>query len=124
MTKEELTHLKNTLEQEKKAILDEITKIAHKDPLVKGDYEANITPSDPSDTSDEKADKVNEYEINRAVEHDLQTRLKQITMALEKIASESYGTCSNCRSPIEDKRLQAIPTAFHCINCAQKIQLI
>jgi DnaK suppressor protein len=30
-----------------------------------------------------------------------------------------YGFCTECREPIDEKRLEAVPTADTCINCAR-----
>ena len=43
--------------------------------------------------------------------------IRDIDAALMRIADRSYGTCSDCGAEIDEKRLQAYPTARRCIDC-------
>ncbi len=43
--------------------------------------------------------------------------LQFIGEALERIEDETYGLCVHCESPIQPKRLQAVPWAIYCIQC-------
>ncbi len=60
-------------------------------------------------------------EIQHASERDLaicsvdrdSTLLRQVTGALRRIHSGSFGTCPNCESAISPKRLTAVPWALH-----------
>ena len=45
------------------------------------------------------------------------TLLGQVTDALERIASGSYGVCIACENAISLKRLAAIPWAALCLEC-------
>ena len=42
-----------------------------------------------------------------------------IRNALRRMESGDYGFCVSCRAPIERKRLEAVPTADRCLECAQ-----
>ena len=46
--------------------------------------------------------------------------LAQIEIALARITDGTYGTCENCGEPIPKTRLQAIPYARQCVECARK----
>ena len=46
--------------------------------------------------------------------------LEQIEIALARIADGTYGTCENCGATIPKPRLQAIPYAMRCVDCARK----
>lgn len=46
--------------------------------------------------------------------------LNDIEIAIGKIESKKYGECEQCSKKIDNKRLEAIPWAQLCINCAQK----
>ncbi len=124
MTTDELTQLKELLERERSALLADLEHNGIKNPLIKDDYQTRIEPSDPSDTADEKANNISDFEVNMAVNHDLEARLHEITATLEKINAGVYGNCANCGSPIHVKRLEAVPTAVHCLDCATKAQLL
>ena len=45
--------------------------------------------------------------------------LRNVRMALNRIADESYGTCLECEDEISPKRLQALPWAALCITCQE-----
>ena len=43
--------------------------------------------------------------------------LESIDAALERIEGGRYGKCVNCGQPIQEKRLEAVPWARHCLRC-------
>ena len=47
--------------------------------------------------------------------------LVEVEAALKKIASGEYGMCEICESPIKEARLQALPWARLCIQCADHV---
>jgi len=46
--------------------------------------------------------------------------LNMIDDALKRIRKEEYGTCANCQEEMQQKRLEAVPWAKHCITCQEK----
>lgn len=124
MKPDELHKLEEDLLAEKKEIMEELAKIAHENPLIKEDYQTNMASSDPSDSSDDKAQKVTDYERDRAVEQRLELRLRDINHTLNQIKAGSYGSCTKCKGEIPAQRLHVMPTATTCVNCAQKANLI
>ena len=44
--------------------------------------------------------------------------LREVELALQKMKTGEYGICENCANPIREVRLQALPWARLCINCA------
>ncbi|NQV57552.1 MAG: TraR/DksA family transcriptional regulator [Rhodospirillales bacterium] len=44
--------------------------------------------------------------------------IKEIRAAIRRIAAGTYGTCTTCRRPIGEQRLEAVPYTAKCINCA------
>ena len=44
---------------------------------------------------------------------------KAIETALDLLNSGEYGTCQDCRDPINPKRLEAIPWTTLCIHCRE-----
>ena len=50
------------------------------------------------------------------------TILNQIEAALKRIDSDDYGVCANCQEELQQKRLDAVPWAKHCINCQEKAE--
>lgn len=53
--------------------------------------------------------------------HDrLQETLADVRRAEEKIAESTYGTCDRCGRDIAPERLEALPWATLCIECAAR----
>ena len=56
--------------------------------------------------------------IDSHLEERGQKTLRDIEVALERLATGSYGICHSCEEEIESARLKALPTATLCIDCA------
>lgn len=124
MDPQDLQRLKKELEEEKIKIEAELESFADKNPVVKGDYQARFPLTDETDTLDVKAHSVTGYEEERAIEQNLEMRLKEINETLKKIEAGTYGICVKCLAPIEEKRLMAVPAARFCFPCAKMARLI
>ena len=48
--------------------------------------------------------------------------LNLIDEALKRIRAEEYGSCANCEEELQQKRLEAVPWAKHCITCQEKME--
>ncbi|MBI4459917.1 MAG: TraR/DksA family transcriptional regulator [Acidobacteria bacterium] len=46
--------------------------------------------------------------------------LQLIQEALDRLEKGSYGTCAACGGEMQQKRLDAVPWARHCIECQEK----
>lgn len=42
-----------------------------------------------------------------------------IDQALERIEAGTYGACVHCGQPVQEKRLEAVPWARHCLDCQE-----
>ncbi len=51
----------------------------------------------------------------------LQTRLRKLDDALDRLMSGSYGNCSNCGKWIEDTKLDFDPAIAFCLGCWERI---
>ena len=49
-------------------------------------------------------------------------QLRQVDAALQRIELGAYGLCDVCGEPIAQKRLEALPVATRCIQCADSAQ--
>ena len=47
--------------------------------------------------------------------------LREISDALHRIETDSYGICMECEEPISTKRLNAVPWARYCVTCQEMI---
>jgi RNA polymerase-binding protein DksA len=48
--------------------------------------------------------------------------LEEIAAALERIKQGTYGLCEDCQGSIPKPRLQAVPYARYCVDCARKLE--
>jgi DnaK suppressor protein len=57
-----------------------------------------------------------------AVSENETRQLQLIDEALQRIEDEEYGTCQNCSTEIQPKRLAAIPWARYCLSCQELVE--
>jgi len=50
---------------------------------------------------------------------DLQEALGDVDDALGRIEQGTYGSCERCGNPIAEARLEAMPAARRCLDCAK-----
>jgi DnaK suppressor protein len=48
--------------------------------------------------------------------------LNLIDAALKRIEADDFGLCANCQDELQQKRLEAVPWAKHCITCQEKME--
>ena len=65
------------------------------------------TSADPNT----RADRIEDYENNRAIVNQLEVRLAEVRAALAKIDAGTYGICEVSGEEIEEERLRANPAA-------------
>ncbi|MEK7582945.1 MAG: TraR/DksA C4-type zinc finger protein [Patescibacteria group bacterium] len=122
MDQQHIQQLTKTLLEEKAKIEAELSRIAVKNPNIKGDWTSVPQDmADPADSLDEKAQTVTNLEERRAIEQSLELRLKEIAAALQQLDAGTYGICTDCSKPIHEKRLAAVTTANLCMDCASKV---
>ena len=67
---------------------------------------------------EERANLLANDEVLEAIDaHDRQD-LVAIRDALARMKQGSYGRCETCQAPIGARRLEALPFATHCMDCA------
>lgn len=114
-----LNELKNSLEQEHDRLVGELQSIAKRDPNMKGDWDTVFPQFETPQTGEygshgkmeEEADQVEEFEVLLAAEHSLESRLLEVTRALERMGQGTYGVCAKCKKEILLDRLRANPAA-------------
>jgi DnaK suppressor protein len=115
MDKKILDELKEKLEEQKKSITKELESFASEDPNLKHNWDAKYPNREDGDKDDE-ADEVQEYDNMLSLEHSLELKLKDVNIALEKMAENKYGICEKCGKEIESQRLEVAPEARLCIK--------
>ncbi len=116
MDKKFLKEIKERLEKEKTAIEKELEGFAKKDPKLKGDWDSLFPQFDKGDL-EEAADEVEEYSTRLPIEFSLELKLRDISLALEKIEKSRYGKCEKCGKLIPKDRLKIFPEARACNKC-------
>ncbi len=68
----------------------------------------------------EQAAQMESDEVTADLEHAAILEAERIKVAVSRIDAGSYGECERCGGEINPKRLQALPYATECIDCASK----
>jgi|SRR4051794_5761693 len=63
-----------------------------------------------------------EREKDMAIEESLRLLLEQVNAALVKVDDGTYGQCDRCHKPIAPGRIEALPYATLCIECAERLE--
>ena len=111
-----INECKALLEKERKLLVEELTTIADPDPAMKGDWHARFPKFEVVETSSSSGreieqDEIEEYEMRLAEEQSLESRLLEVSKALERIQKGTYGTCKKCGKAIPIDRIKANPAA-------------
>ena len=78
---------------------------------------ADVTQEHSGDSAEQAQEREND-EVVDAIGNETAQSIRVVTAALERIADGSYGLCENCGEEIAEGRLEAIPEATRCVNCA------
>jgi RNA polymerase-binding protein DksA len=81
------------------------------------EIDAELREPDSADAEDRATEQEGDEVLERLGESALQEST-DIRNALKRIEIGTYGTCTACGDPVGEKRLEAIPWAAKCINCA------
>jgi DnaK suppressor protein len=82
------------------------------------DEMTDIVDQHPADAASE----IFEREKNMTLVQTLQESLQTVNEALHKFDNGTYGLCEECGQPIPEKRLRALPSATHCVECQAKME--
>ena len=113
----DLEFFRKKLEEAKARLEGELGTIAHRNPDAPEDWvvtppDLNVARSDKN----EAADQEEELENAASIEYNLESRLRDVNEALEKMRQGKYGICAVGGEPIDEKRLRANPAAITCVN--------
>ncbi len=110
-------HFKKLLEKEKHLLETELKSVGQINPSNPKDWEATAPKEEVlGGDFEEVAEKIEGYEENTAILKQLEIKLNEVRSALGRIDTDSYGKCSVCGKEIEEKRLEANPSATTCIE--------
>jgi len=120
MDKKVIEKIKKDLLASKKQLTEDLIRVTKKDSHVEDERQAKFP--DYGDKTDESVQEIDEYTTNIATEKVLESSLRDIDNALDRIAKGTYGICKYCKKEIGEKRLMARPVANTCIACKIKLQ--
>ena len=103
--------LRAELERERDELRQRLADLGFADGGAGLDYDQNF--ADSSQVTAERGEA-------EALANTLRETLTEVEHALEKMDSGSWGLCENCGKPIAAPRLEAMPAARFCIDCASK----
>lgn len=120
MDKKIIEKIKNDLLARKKQVEEDLKSFTKKDKHENDEHHAEFP--NYGDKSDENSQEIDEYTTNLATEKVLESTLRDINNALDRIEKDTYGICKYCKKEIGEKRLLARPVANTCISCKTKLQ--
>lgn len=120
VSEEVLKEIKKDLLSRREQILAELKSVTRKDEHEKDAHRAEFPEF--GDKPDENAQEIDSYSTNLATEKILESSLRDIDNALERMAKGTYGVCKYCGKEIGEKRLLARPVASACVECKSKLQ--
>src|SRR4051794_20834239 len=110
MTKDKLKKFKKIFEAQRKAIL-------FNDRIMREDFEV---------CADDRYDEIDQAttDMEQSMRMRLRNReilyIKKVDEALTRIDEGTFGECTECGEDIELRRLEARPTATHCVGCKEE----
>ena len=99
--------LKRELEQRLAALQDRLASIKR-----------DVTQPHSGDSAEQAQEREND-EVVDAIGNETAQSIRIIQAALDRIEAGTYGECENCGEDIGNARLEAIPEATRCVNCAE-----
>lgn len=112
ISSQQITIIRNILEEEKQRLITIIHHTKEKQPT----GELSSYDNHPADMGSELYEKESDLAINAHVKEELQ----KIEEAIQAMKEETYGRCKECGKNIPYERLEAVPTTLYCINHTQQ----
>lgn len=110
MDKTFLENMKAKLLEQKKTLLDSLADQSE-------DMKNLVKTVESGDEADVAADVIDRQLLTSIGTQDA-IRLQQIENALDRINQDKYGRCLKCGKEIPEERLEVLPYALMCIQCA------
>lgn len=70
------------------------------------------------DSGEQAVEREND-EVLDGLDTHVRAEIESIDRTLARIAAGTFGTCASCASPVDGRRLEALPTAELCLACAE-----
>lgn len=107
---------KKILEEERQTLTKQIAALKKDDPFADPEHASDNAAVD-TDVREQVGHDTIEAEVK-----DLEKKLADVDLALEKIEKGKYGVCERCGKEIPAARLAILPEARYCIDCEQALR--
>jgi len=121
MQRAELEGFRSQLDQMRKRLSGEVTQHSDEAMHAQGGEASGSLSNAPLHMADMGTDNFDQELSFSLLENEEQT-LEQINEALERIEQGTFGLCEECKQTIPRPRLQALPYARYCVECARKVE--
>src|ERR1700692_2478417 len=114
MEKEKVEQYRRLLEVRRESLREAVTR-----------SEEDGREAQASDTAQDIADRASssyQKEFLFAQSNNDRRLLQMVERALFSIGEGIYGECEQCGNTIDERRLEAVPWARHCIACQEKLE--
>lgn len=119
ISQETLAKIKKQLEEEKAKLEEQLKSFAVSNKHAPEDFNALFPQFGEKD--EDNAAEVAVFSDNLSLERTLESALRDVNKALERIKNGTYGICRYCKKPIDEKRLLARPTSSACVDCKKQL---
>ena len=92
--------------------------VADERSLLDADGEAQT--NDPASDDADRADRGTRIALESGMIDHYLNEIADVAAARERIRSGTFGICVDCGEPIDDERLQALPSASRCMICQRR----
>ena len=104
--------LRSRLENEQKRLAEELNQLK-----VSTRPAEERRDGSPFGKREEEATETVELEKRLSLERRIRDQLDKVEYALHRFEEGTYGSCEDCRQPIDQARLEALPQAKLCMAC-------
>ena len=106
------------LDQVRKRIEEQLVVLRRRAEKIDRDLRRENNPLSP-DWSEQAVTREND-EVLDALDNEGREQIARLEEALERVKEGTYGQCSDCGGDIGEARLEALPQALECIDCARR----
>jgi RNA polymerase-binding protein DksA len=116
MTTIDTTRFRDTLLRERERVRAALDNLHNENP---GSVEDETGDETQDQHLGDAATAMHDRSLDYTLEDNEEHLLGLIDAALKRIEDGTYGICVNCGRPISEERLEALPWAEFCIDCAR-----
>ena len=114
MEKEKLERYRKLLETRRESLRESVARTEE-------DGRAALTADSAQDIADRASSSYQKEFLFARSSNDRQF-LRMVEHALSNIAEGIYGECEQCGKEINERRLEAVPWARHCVGCQERLE--